>query len=86
MYAASLAGVEVDCAPAPLLRLAFMNLSANAPKYSRDCKPPRIEIGVTGGEADEVTFFVQDNGAVGGLAFEGLAPRHLAGREQRERY
>lgn len=44
-----------------LLRLVFVNLIANALKFTRSCSPAKIEIGCNLAE-DEVIFFVRDNG------------------------
>jgi PAS domain S-box-containing protein len=52
---------EIDGDPA-MLRLVFVNLIANALKYSRKKTEPRIEIGPNGGSADETVVFVRDNG------------------------
>jgi len=52
-----------DCrADVILLRQVWVNLLGNAVKYTRKCESARIEIGSVMG-ADEVTFFVRDNGA-----------------------
>jgi light-regulated signal transduction histidine kinase (bacteriophytochrome) len=45
-----------------LLRQVFVNLVANAVKYTRPRDPAVIEIGTRAQEAREVTVFVRDNG------------------------
>jgi signal transduction histidine kinase len=46
----------------PMLRQVFVNLIANAIKYSRPRDPAIIEIGCDLDRADEFEFFVRDNG------------------------
>lgn len=46
-----------------LIRQVWVNLVANALKFSRDRSPARIEIGGLTAGADFVTYFVRDNGA-----------------------
>ncbi len=46
-----------------LIRQVWVNLVANALKFSRGQSPARIEIGGTTAGADFVTYFVRDNGA-----------------------
>ena len=50
-------------ADATLLSSVFTNLIDNALKYTRGRKPARIVIGTSAQTADDVTFFVRDNGA-----------------------
>ncbi len=50
--------VEAD---ATMLRQAILNLLSNALKYTRKCPETLIEVGVKTG-ADELTFYVRDNG------------------------
>ncbi|MBN9522084.1 two-component sensor histidine kinase [bacterium] len=48
---------------AALLKQVWVNLLANALKYSRKAAAARVEVGFsTAGEAGEVTYFVRDNG------------------------
>lgn len=54
-----------------LLRLVFVNLVANALKFTRDRAAAEIEIGVGPAEKDAVVIFVRDNGV-------GFDPRHAA--------
>lgn len=49
-------------ADATLLGQVFVNLLANAIKYTRTRDPAVIEIGARPGRADEVVIFVRDNG------------------------
>ena len=49
-------------ADATLLGQVFVNLIANAIKYTRTRDPAVIEIGARPGRADEVVVFVRDNG------------------------
>jgi len=51
------------CGDAAMLRQAFVNLLANAVKYTRLRDPAEIEIGVAGAEAGRIVVFVRDNGA-----------------------
>ena len=46
-----------------LIRQVWVNLVANAIKFSHGREPARIEIGAATGGADFVTYFVRDNGA-----------------------
>lgn len=46
----------------PMLRQVFVNLLANAVKYTRPRDPAEIEVGCQNGSADEVTVYVRDNG------------------------
>ena len=46
-----------------LIRQVWVNLVANAIKFSHGQEPARIEIGGVTGGADFVTYFVRDNGA-----------------------
>ena len=62
--------VEWETAPLPevqadatLLRQVWVNLLANAVKYSRDRQPARIAVGTQPGANGEVVFFVRNNGA-----------------------
>jgi light-regulated signal transduction histidine kinase (bacteriophytochrome) len=52
-----------------LLRLVFVNLVANALKFTRDRAVSEIEIGVGSSERDAVVIFVRDNGV-------GFDPRY----------
>jgi light-regulated signal transduction histidine kinase (bacteriophytochrome) len=45
-----------------MLKLALVNLLSNAVKFTRTREQARIEIGYTGGNADETVVFVKDNG------------------------
>ncbi|HJQ22926.1 MAG TPA: ATP-binding protein [Blastocatellia bacterium] len=56
----ALPAVKADPA---MLRQVFANLMANAVKYTRGRAEARIEIGARNGRADEVIFYVRDNGA-----------------------
>jgi PAS domain S-box-containing protein len=47
---------------AAMLHQVFVNLLANAVKYSRPRDPAEIEIGESEGGPEQVTFFVRDNG------------------------
>jgi light-regulated signal transduction histidine kinase (bacteriophytochrome) len=46
-----------------MLRVALVNLIANAVKFTRTRKPAEIEIGCGGGMRNDVEIFVKDNGA-----------------------
>jgi len=46
-----------------MLRVALVNLIANAVKFTRTRKPAEIEIGCGGGMRSDVEIFVRDNGA-----------------------
>jgi len=46
----------------PMLRLAFLNLIANAVKFSRTRPQPEIEIGCTSRDGADPVLFVRDNG------------------------
>ena len=46
-----------------LLRQVFINLLSNAVKYTRQRNPAEIEIGCLSESAEEIVFFVRDNGA-----------------------
>jgi signal transduction histidine kinase len=46
---------------ASLLKQVWMNLLSNALKFTRDCKPARIEIGFEQ-QPGEIIYFVKDNG------------------------
>jgi len=52
---------EVEADPA-MLRQVWVNLIANAVKYSRPREPAEIEIGSTDSPNGELVFFVRDNG------------------------
>jgi light-regulated signal transduction histidine kinase (bacteriophytochrome) len=45
-----------------MLRLVVQNLLSNAVKYTQNCDPASITIG-SETDANEIIFFVQDNGA-----------------------
>ena len=45
-----------------MLRQAFVNLLANAIKYTRTRNPAEIEIGCQDGHPNELVIFVRDNG------------------------
>jgi len=45
-----------------LLRLVWVNLIANAVKFTRTRAPAEIEIGCASGQENEIVFFVRDNG------------------------
>jgi signal transduction histidine kinase len=49
-------------ADATLIRQVFVNLIANALKFTRTRNPAVIEVGTREGRAGEVAFFVRDNG------------------------
>jgi two-component system, NtrC family, sensor kinase len=62
---------HVECVVAPgmvtmadgrLLRVAFVNLIANAWKFTRKQAQPRVEVGVER-DGDQTVYFVRDNGA-----------------------
>lgn len=53
----------------PMLRQVFVNLIANAVKYSRPRDPAEIEIGSTGPDGDEAVIFVRDNGVGFDMAY-----------------
>lgn len=56
-------GLEV-CADPRLFRIVLENLLGNAWKYSANCKPAHIELGLFQcTEQDSMTLFVRDNGA-----------------------
>jgi PAS domain S-box-containing protein len=52
-----------------LIRQVFANLLSNALKYSRQKKPPRIEIGCHTDERGKLVFFVRDNGTGFDMAY-----------------
>lgn len=56
---ASLPQVQADLS---MLRQVWINLIANALKYSRPRDPAEIEIGILGSSEGESVFFVRDNG------------------------
>jgi PAS domain S-box-containing protein len=45
-----------------MLRLALVNLVANAVKFTRKCQQPEIEIGCVDGKENEIVVFIRDNG------------------------
>jgi len=45
-----------------MLRLALVNLVANAVKFTRTRTQPEIEIGCADGKEDEIVVFIRDNG------------------------
>jgi light-regulated signal transduction histidine kinase (bacteriophytochrome) len=45
-----------------MLRLALVNLVANAVKFTRTRPQPEIEIGCADGKEDEIVVFIRDNG------------------------
>jgi light-regulated signal transduction histidine kinase (bacteriophytochrome) len=49
-------------ADASMMRQVWINLIANALKYSRTRDPARIEIGCRNGPGEEFVFHVRDNG------------------------
>ena len=62
--------IEWTIAPLPpvagdeaLLRQVWINLLANAVKFTRERNPARIEIGMLPGDDGLLTFYVRDNGA-----------------------
>ena len=63
----------------PMLRQVFVNLIANAIKYSAPRNPAIIEIGSQAGEEGEVVIFVRDNG----VGFEMAYAHKLFGVFQR---
>ncbi len=78
--------IEWTTAPLPvvrgdpsMLKQVFVNLLANAIKYSRNRNPARIEIGVENQTADEVVIAIRDNGA----GFDMKYARKLFGVFQR---
>jgi light-regulated signal transduction histidine kinase (bacteriophytochrome) len=60
--------VEADAA---LLYQVFVNLLANAVKYSRPRNPAEIEIGYRNGSAEEIVIFVRDNGVGFDMQYAG---------------
>jgi len=46
-----------------MLRLVFMNLIANAIKFTRKCTEAHIEVGCVPGSDHDVVVFVRDNGS-----------------------
>ncbi len=63
----------------PMLRQVFVNLLANAVKYSRPRNPAEIEVGCFANVADEVVVLVRDNG----VGFEMQYAQNLFGVFQR---
>jgi light-regulated signal transduction histidine kinase (bacteriophytochrome) len=53
-----------------MLRLALVNLVANAVKFTRMRKPAEIEIGCIDGKRNDVEIFVRDNGAGFDMQYE----------------
>ena len=64
---------------AALLRQVWMNLIANAVKYTRPREQARIEVGCDSSQPNEHAFFVRDNG----VGFEMKYATHLFGVFQR---
>jgi PAS domain S-box-containing protein len=61
--AVSIGALPTVLADPSLLRQAFINLIANAVKYSQHRPEPRVEVGTPTGEStDEVVVYVRDNG------------------------
>jgi light-regulated signal transduction histidine kinase (bacteriophytochrome) len=54
--------LPVVMADPPMLRQVFVNLIANAIKYTRPRDPAEIEIGCYEGATGELTVFIRDNG------------------------
>ena len=53
-----------------MLRVVFVNLIANAVKFTRMRKPAEIEIGSIDGKRNDVEIFVKDNGAGFDMQYE----------------